>query len=60
MCDAVGLSVDVEVDGGVGLADVREVLKAGANVIVAGSAVYGGDVRANVEAFLAAFKEVRP
>ena len=60
MCDARGLATDIEVDGGVGLNNVREVLKAGANVIVAGSAVYGGDVRANVEAFLAAFKEVRP
>ena len=60
MCDARGLATDIEVDGGVGLNNVREILKAGANVIVAGSAVYGGDVRANVEAFLAAFKEVRP
>ena len=60
MCDARGLATDIEVDGGVGLNNVREVLKAGANVIVAGSAVYGGVVRANVEAFLAAFKEVRP
>lgn len=60
MCDARGLATDIEVDGGVGLNNVREVLKAGANVIVAGSAVYGGDVRANVEAFLAAFEEVRP
>lgn len=47
-----GLKTDIEVDGGATLDNVRELLDAGANVIVAGSAVFKGDVRANVESFL--------
>lgn len=47
-----GLSVDIEVDGGIRLDNVGDVLDAGANVIVAGTAVFRGDIAANVEAFL--------
>ena len=39
-------------DGGVTLKNVRGILDAGANIIVAGSAVFHGDVRSNVEEFL--------
>lgn len=46
------LKLDIEVDGGVTLNNVREILNAGANVIVAGSAVFHGDVRDNTENFL--------
>ena len=52
MADRRGLSLDIEVDGGINLQNVREVTAAGANVIVAGSAVFGGDVEANVKGFL--------
>ncbi len=43
MTDALGLDTDIEVDGGIYHSNAREVLDAGANVIVAGSAVFGGD-----------------
>lgn len=46
-----GLSVDVEVDGGINIQNVDMIVEAGANVIVAGSAVFGGDVLANAKAF---------
>ncbi|TKB12156.1 ribulose-phosphate 3-epimerase [Desulforhopalus sp. IMCC35007] len=39
--DAMGLEVDIEVDGGISPATIGEVAEAGANVFVAGSAVYG-------------------
>lgn len=48
-----GLSVDVEIDGGVTLENISVPLEAGANVIVAGSAVFKGDVEANVSALMA-------
>jgi len=53
--DARGLNVDIQVDGGVGLGNVEEVLAAGANIIVAGSAVFSGDAAANVQAFMKKF-----
>ena len=40
-----------------GLGNVRQVIEAGANVIVAGSAVFKGDAAANTKAFLEIFKE---
>ena len=35
------LTVDIEVDGGINAATARQVVAAGANILVAGSAVYG-------------------
>lgn len=47
-----GIKLDIEVDGGITLDNVDQALIAGANIIVAGSAVFSGDAEANVEAFL--------
>ena len=47
-----GLKTDIEVDGGVTLENVGAVLEAGANIIVAGSAVFTGDVKENTKRFL--------
>ncbi len=47
-----GLTVDVEVDGGIHAGNVRDVRDAGANVIVAGSAVFKGDIAQNVKELL--------
>ena len=52
-----GLSVDIEVDAGISPATVRPVLEAGANVFVAGSAVFGQDPAARTREFLEIFKE---
>lgn len=57
--DAWGLKTDVEVDGGIYLENVREVIKAGANIMVAGSAVFKGNVTQNIKAFLKVFQEVQ-
>jgi ribulose-phosphate 3-epimerase len=51
------LTTDIEVDGGVNFDNVRELLRAGANVIVSGNAVFQGDIRKNTEAFLQILSE---
>lgn len=52
MIDQKGLTVDVQVDGGITLDNVKMVLDAGANVIVAGSSVFKNSIAQNVERFL--------
>lgn len=47
-----GNKIDIEVDGGINLNNVQEVVDAGANIIVAGSAVFNGDIESNVKSFL--------
>ena len=48
-----GLTTELVVDGGIHLDHVALALDAGANVIVAGSAVFKDDIAANAKAFLA-------
>ena len=46
-----GLSLEIEVDGGVKMDNAKTVIEAGADILVAGSAVFGAkDVRATIEA----------
>lgn len=55
--DEAGYNIDLEVDGGVNLSNVKEVLEAGANIIVAGSAVFGNNITDSVKGFLKSFEE---
>ena len=57
MCSERGLSTRIEVDGGITPDNVRTVLEAGADVIVAGSAVFKGNPPGNVKTFLNIFQE---
>ncbi|MCB6607383.1 ribulose-phosphate 3-epimerase [[Clostridium] symbiosum] len=57
LCNEKGLSTRIQVDGGISPSNVREVIKAGADVIVAGSAVFRGDAKKNVQTFLDIFSE---
>ena len=57
LIDKKGLKTDIEVDGGINHENVTEVLDAGANIIVAGSAVFRGDIEENVERFLSILSE---
>ena len=52
MLESSGSTADLEVDGGIKKDNVRDIVKAGANVIVAGSAIYAGDAATNVKEFL--------
>jgi len=45
------LKVDIQVDGGINTNNVSEVIEAGGNIIVAGTAVFGGDIVKNVNNF---------
>ena len=53
LLQGLGSRALIEVDGGVTPANAARLLDAGADVLVAGSAVFRGDVQANVEAFRA-------
>ena len=59
LADSRGLDINIEVDGGVNLKNVTDVIDAGANVIVAGSAVFGGDAYDNSCKFLEIFDSYR-
>ncbi|MBR6643188.1 MAG: ribulose-phosphate 3-epimerase [Lachnospiraceae bacterium] len=49
---------DLEVDGGIHLGNVAEVMEAGINVVVAGTAVFRGNIKENMNAFYKQMKEV--
>lgn len=52
MVEEAGVDVDIEVDGGIYQANVKEVLDAGANIIVSGSGVFKGDIAENTREFM--------
>ena len=54
-----GLDIDIEVDGGINDRTIRTVLDAGANVCVAGSAVFGENIGENVKKYLAVMAEYK-
>jgi ribulose-phosphate 3-epimerase len=55
MLEERGLHAQIEVDGGVDAKNIRSLLDAGADVLVAGSAVFGqGDAEAGVRRLIEA------
>jgi len=56
MCEAKGVNPWIEVDGGVGPANAYKVIEAGANALVAGSAVFNSDDYAKAIAGIKASK----
>ena len=52
MLDERNLSTDLEVDGGINVDNVTVVLDAGVNVVVAGSAIFGGNIEEKTKAFM--------
>jgi ribulose-phosphate 3-epimerase len=53
MRNAHGLNFRIEVDGGIGLDTVAEVVRAGGEVLVAGNAIFGqGDIQKNTRQLL--------
>lgn len=54
MIDTRGLNIDIQVDGGIKSDNVGKVLEAGANIIVAGSAIFAGT---GIDVEVAKFRE---
>ncbi len=52
LCNEMGLDLDIQVDGGIGAGNLEEVLESGANVIVAGSAVFGDNTKERAKQML--------
>ena len=54
MLDAIGSAAELEVDGGIKPGNAAEIIAAGATVLVAGSAIFGGprSIAENVAAFI--------
>lgn len=57
MIQEKNLNIDIEVDGGISAENVDKVLEAGANVIVAGTAVFKNDISQNIKDFKEVFKK---
>jgi ribulose-phosphate 3-epimerase len=52
LIDSQSLNVDIQVDGGIKPENVAKVVKAGANIIVAGSAIFNSDdIKSTVDLF---------
>lgn len=58
MLDERELKADIQVDGGIRKENVHVVLEAGANIIVSGTAVFGGEIEQNVRDFKRIFEKV--
>ncbi len=56
MIDKQGLKTDIEVDGGINFETIESALEAGANIVVAGSAVFEGDIEENTKRMLEIIK----
>ena len=56
--DREELNVDIEVDGGINDETIETAMKAGANVLVAGSYVFNGDLESNVHKIQKRMKEI--
>lgn len=56
MAEEQGLNLDIQADGGIYHTNVRDVLDAGVNVVVAGSAVFKGDPAENTKKFMEIIK----
>lgn len=57
MKKARGLQFDIQVDGGITLANAGDAIEAGANVLVAGSSVFGKNIEENTKGFVNLFKQ---
>lgn len=50
--EALDRNIGIEVDGDVTIRKLRQILDAGANVVVVGKAIFRGDIRENVKSYM--------
>lgn len=55
--EANGITVDIQVDGGICSENAGEIIEAGANVLVSGSAVFNGNITENIQCYQEIFKK---
>ncbi len=58
LLDEKGLTANVQVDGGINYETAQTVIEAGANYLVAGSTVFNGDMRENIQTMKARINEI--
>ena len=59
MCNRLGLNTDIQVDGGISPKNAKEVIEAGATVLVAGSSVFVENKEERIKEFCKIFEEGR-
>jgi ribulose-phosphate 3-epimerase len=59
MIQNTGKDIDIQVDGGISVQNVERVINAGANVIVAGTSIFRGDIMSNVAEFKQKFEDIK-
>ena len=57
MANEMGLDLDIQVDGGITEEKLKVILEAGANVVVAGSTIFHGNICENVRKYLDIMKK---
>lgn len=57
MRERKGTNFDIQVDGGISVHNVKDVIEAGANILVAGTAVFGGNIGENIKEFKKVFDQ---
>lgn len=52
MIEKQNRSIDIEIDGGVGLGNVESILDAGVDIVIAGNSIFSGDTEENTKRFM--------
>ena len=56
---ARGLNFDIQMDGGINLENAAQAIESGANVLVAGSCIFGGDITEKTKGFMEIFNRYK-
>lgn len=54
--DNENLNIDIEIDGGININNIKQVIVAGCNIIVIGSSIFNGNINNNIQDFMSIIK----